>query len=57
MLFRMFLLFSWLFPQLADQMFAKYLVSGIQIVTPFSKSIQVKCAEDPEYTVSVVITM
>lgn len=36
---------------------SQYLVSGIDRVTPFTKFLQVKCAEDPEYTATVVITM
>jgi hypothetical protein len=30
---------------------SQYLVSGIDRVTPFTKFLQVKCAEDPEYRV------
>ena len=33
------------------------LVSEIKIVTPFTKTQTVSCAEDPEYTASVIITM
>ncbi|CAB4024780.1 Hypothetical predicted protein [Paramuricea clavata] len=32
-------------------------ISGIDRVTPFTKFLQVKCAEDPEYTATVVITI
>ena len=35
----------------------QYVVSKIYEVTPFTQVLQVKCAEDPEYTTSVVVTM
>ena len=38
-------------------MFINNLVSGIDEVKPSTKLLVVKCAEDPEYTASVVITM
>ena len=34
-----------------------YLVSGISIVTPIKKDLRVRCAQDPEYSTSAVVTM